>query len=255
MNIAIITGASSGLGAEFTKAVEERYRNLNEIWVISRRTERLQELAAKYPDSHIRPFSMDLTNNAAFEELSDLLSAEKPTVRVLVNNAGYCQCGRFDQMEPKAIRKMIDLNISALTAVNQICFPFMKEKSFVVLTCSVSAFVPLMGQAVYSASKAYVMYLGQALHGEMKKRGINVLTLCPGNMDTEMNVRGDKKNEKAGPLPYLNIPNLARETLKRAEAGKGFYTPVFFYKGYRVVSKIVPHYLMMQMTGGVFGEV
>ena len=251
MNIAIITGASSGLGAEFARAVAEKYKNLDEIWVIARRTEKLHSLAEEIPEANIRPISMDLTDRESFKELRKLLIERKAVIRVLVNNAGYCACGRFDEMEDGAIQKMIDLNITALTAVNKVCFPHMKGKGYVVLTCSVSSFAPVIGQAVYSASKAYVLYLGHALHAEMKKKGINVLTLCPGNMDTEMNVQGGE-GEKAGALPYLNIPKLARQTLKRAEMGKGFYTPGWFYKGYRVLSKVIPHHVMMTMSGGVF---
>ena len=251
MDIAIITGASSGLGAEFARAVAKQYDDLDEIWVIARRAEKLQNLADEMPEANICPVSMDLTDRDSFAKLRSILEEKKATVRVLVNNAGYCTCGRFDEMDDDAIRKMIDLNITALTAVNKVCFPYMKEKGYVVLTCSVSSFTPVIGQAVYSASKAYVLYLGHALHAEMKKKGINVLTLCPGNMDTEMNVRGGE-GEKAGALPYLNVPELARQTLKRAESGKGFYTPGWFYKGYRVLSKIVPHHVMMTMSGGVF---
>ena len=251
MNIAIITGASSGLGAEFARAVAEKYKNLDEIWLIARRTEKLQSLADEIPEANIRPISMDLTRKESFKELKKFITEHKAVIRVLVNNAGYCACGRFDEMDDGDIQKMIDLNITALTAVNKVCFPYMKGKGYAVLTCSVSSFAPVIGQAVYSASKAYVLYLGHVLHAEMKKKGINVLTLCPGNMDTEMNVRGGE-GEKAGALPYLNVPKLARQTLKRAERGKGFYTPGWFYKGYRVLSKVVPHHVMMTMSGGVF---
>lgn len=127
----------------------------------------------------------------------------------------------------------------------------MDRGSYAVLVGSVSSFVPVAGQAVYSAAKAYVRFHGQALRAELKKRGINVLVLSPGNMGTEMNTRGGE-GEKAGSLPHLNVSKIARNSLDRASRGCSFYTPGWFFKGYRIVSKIVPHSIMVRATEGFF---
>lgn len=253
MKIAIVTGASSGLGAEFVRTLAAKYgHRLDEIWAIARRKDRLGSLKSEITACTVRPMAMDLSSPDSFSQLSLLLKNAHADLRILVNNAGYCSCGRFDTMEPDRMLSMIRLNVTALTMVSRCCLPHMRKGSFMILTCSVSSFVPVIGQAVYSATKAYVRFLGQALHAEMKQKGVNVLTLCPGNMNTEMNRKG-AADEKAGRLPYLNLKTITAKSLERAAAGKGFYTPGWFYKGYRVVSKLLPQaLLLMKATDGMF---
>lgn len=146
---------------------------------------------------------------------------------------------------------MIDLDVMGMTLLDKTALPFMDRGSYAVLVGSVSSFVPVACQAVYSAAKAYVRFHGQALRTELKKRGINVLVLSPGNMGTEMNTRGGE-GEKAGSLPHLNVSKIARNSLDRASRGCSFYTPGWFFKGYRIVSKIVPHSIMVRATEGFF---
>ncbi|MBO4471322.1 MAG: SDR family NAD(P)-dependent oxidoreductase [Clostridia bacterium] len=252
MNIAIITGASSGLGTEFVRAAAKRYKTLDEIWVIARRADRLEKLKEELPEAHLRPLALDLTAQEDLEKLKGLLAEEKPSVRLLLNNAGCYSGGLFDETDSGALQRMIDLNITALTAVSKICFPYMQEKSYEVMTASISSFSPGPAFAVYNATKAYVAYLGRALRMERKRKGINVLTLCPGRMDTELFL-GETVN--ADRLPALNVAKVARKTLRKAEAGKGVYTPGWFYKGYRVVCKIFPRQLLMKISGGFVNEV
>ena len=154
-------------------------------------------------------------------------------------------------MPEREIETMIDLDVMGMTLLNKTALPFMDGGSYAVLVGSVSSFVPVASQAVYSAAKAYVRFHGQALRAELKKRGINVLVLSPGNMDTEMNVR-DGEGEKAGSLPYLIVSKIARNSLDRESRGCCFYTPGWFFKGHRIVSKIVPHSIMVRATEGFF---
>jgi short-subunit dehydrogenase len=250
MKIAFITGASSGLGAEFTRAVAEQ-GGIDEIWIVARRRERLEALAKECSPANVRPIPMDLTDKKSFAALSNMLREEHADIKILINNAGCCICGPFEDMPEKSIEMMINLDIAAMTLINKVCIPFMKKGSYAVIVGSVSSFVPVIGQAVYSAAKAYVRFLGQALHTELQAKGINILVLSPGNMNTEMNVKGGA-DEKAGNLPYLDLKKITRTSLKRASSRKGFYTPGWFYKGYRLVSKIVPHAIMIKATDGIF---
>ena len=133
MNIAIITGASSGLGPEFVRAAAKRYKTLDEIWVIARRADRLEKLKEELPEAHLRPLALDLTVQEDLEKLKGLLAEEKPSVRLLLNNAGCYSGGLFDETDSGALQRMIDLNITALTAVSKICFPYMQEKSYEVI--------------------------------------------------------------------------------------------------------------------------
>jgi hypothetical protein len=126
----------------------------------------------------------------------------------------------------------------------------MNKGSFMIVTGSVSSFVPIPKQAVYSSTKSYISFLCRVLHEEMKKKNVNVCLLNPGNMDTEMNIRDSSESQgKMGiHLPYLNLEQVTKKTLKKAQAGKSVYTPGAFYKFYRLVSKIFPISFMMNFT-------
>ena len=109
------------------------------------------------------------------------------------------------------------------------------------MTCSISSFTPVPNQAVYSASKAYVQYLSRALHEEVRKRGIRILMMCPGNMDTEMNPKGQgRQSSRINMLPFLDMNVITEKSLEMAERGKAVYTPGIFYKFYKVSSKLLP---------------
>ncbi|MBT1180906.1 SDR family NAD(P)-dependent oxidoreductase [Bifidobacterium sp. CP2] len=259
MDIAIVAGASSGLGAAFLEAIVARYRNLDEIWIIARREQRLRALAERYdnPNTRIRVVPLGLTKTDAHGELAALLRESRPDIRVLINNAGYEREGLLRDMKPADIRTMIDLNVTAMTMVNRICLPYMSSGSFEVITGSVSSFAPIPWQAVYAASKAYVRFLARALHEEERTRGVNVMLFSPGNMDTEMNVRGAASGKLAR-LPYLDLHRETGKVLAKAERGCAEYTPLAFYKLYRVFAKLAPSALAVCVdsfeTGGAGGE-
>ncbi|PJM79870.1 SDR family NAD(P)-dependent oxidoreductase [Bifidobacterium scaligerum] len=249
MNIAIVTGASSGLGAAFFKAIAARYRNLDEIWIIARREQRLRALADRYgnPRMRIRVIPLDLTEMAAHKELAELLENGRPNIRILINNAGYEREGLFRNMTSADIRSMIDLNVTAMTMINRLCLPYMQRGSFGIITGSVSAFAPIPWQAVYAASKAYVRFFSRAVREEERARGVNVMLFSPGNMNTEMNVRGSSTGKLAR-LPYLSLRRETAKALAKAERGAATYTPMLFYRLYRVFAKLMPSALAVHVT-------
>lgn len=252
MDIAIITGASSGLGVEFLSAVDENYPELEEIWIIARRTERLEKLVNEQNRIKLRPVVLDLTNEESYLKLEQMLKNENPNIQVLINNAGVERYGRFDEMSASDIQGMIQLNVIAMTMVNRLCLPHMKAGSIEVITCSVSSFAPVPAQAVYSATKVYVRFFARALQKEMKKNKVNILILCPGNMDTEMNQKENPNTDKIGRLPYLDMKVITRKSLEMAQKGKDLYIPGTFYKCYRVISKLLPSRLLMRISGGYY---
>ncbi|KFI48944.1 short-chain dehydrogenase/reductase SDR [Bifidobacterium biavatii DSM 23969] len=176
-----------------------------------------------------------------------LLEDLRPNIRVLINNAGYEREGALRDMDPVDIRAMIDFNTTAMTLVNRVCLPYMGRGSFAVITGSVSSFAPIPWQAVYSASKAYTRFLARALHEEERARGVNVMLFSPGNMDTEMNVRGAASGKLAR-LPYLDLRRETAKALAKAERGCANYTPLMFYKLYHVFAKLVPTTLAVRVT-------
>lgn len=251
MNIAVITGASSGLGWEYAKAIYETRADLDEIWIIARREERLRELQAEL-GSTVIPVAFDITDPQSVEEYSNLLKDKNATVKLLINNAGFGKLGDFDELSLQENTAMVRLNCEALTAMTAATLPFMNEHSEIINSCSIASFAPNTRMAVYSSTKAYVMSLSRALRVELKKRKINVLAVCPGPMDTEfLSVANIAKGSSRtfDTLPRVNARTMAVKSLKASRKRKAVYTNRVFYKFYRLLAKLLPHSLVMKMCG------
>ncbi|MBR7101134.1 MAG: SDR family NAD(P)-dependent oxidoreductase [Clostridia bacterium] len=244
--IAIITGASSGLGVEFYKEIQKEA--LDEIWIIARREGRLNEIASQYGKIKTRVISMDITLSENVKSLKELFEAEKPDIRFFVNNAGFGVVGNLDEADYVKQGQMVDLNVKALTELSVIALPFMSRGSYLINTCSIASFVPNARMTVYSSTKAYVMSFTRALRYELRKKKINVTAVCPGPMSTEfLNVAGIEKgvSKTFDTLPYCNPAKTARGGIKAAKRGRCVYTPRGFYKFYRVLAKVVPASFLM----------
>lgn len=251
MNIAVITGASSGLGWEYAKALYETRVDLDEIWVIARREDRLKELQTELGSSII-PVAFDITDPQSVDNYVSLLKEKDATVKLLINNAGFGKLGNFDELSLQENAAMVRLNCEALTAMTAATLPFMNEHSEIINSCSIASFAPNTRMAVYSSTKAYVMSLSRALREELKPRKINVLAVCPGPMETEfLSVANIEKGSSTtfDTLPRVNPRTMAVKSLKASRKGKAVYTNRIFYKFYRLLAKILPHSLVMKMCG------
>jgi len=183
MNIAVITGASSGMGREFVYAVDREYE-LDELWVVARRKERLEDLQDKCR-AKVRPLAWDLADPASFDSFRSLLEAEKPHIRVLVNAAGYGLFGTFEKMGLEEQLGIVDVNDKALTAMCLLSLPYMEKGDAIVNLGSNSSHQPVPFLNVYAASKAYVLSFSRGLGRELKPRGVHVMCVCPGWIKTE----------------------------------------------------------------------
>ena len=183
MKIAVITGASSGMGREFVYAIDKEF-DLDEIWVIARREEKLKELGEKCR-AKVRPIALDLADRESFAVYKGILEAEKPEIQVLVNAAGFGLFGTFTEMDLDRQLDIIDLNDRALTALCHMSIPYMPEGSHIINLASNSSWQPVPYINVYGASKAYVMSFSRALGVELKKQGIHVMAVAPGWIKTE----------------------------------------------------------------------
>lgn len=249
MKIAIITGASSGLGVEFYRAIQRE--SIDEAWIIARRETRLNEIKEKFGTISTRVIPMDITAKEAMVELKELLKSEAPDVKFLINNAGAGIYGPVAEAEHKVQGSMIDLNARALTEITTITLPYMSERSFIINTCSIASFVPNANLTVYSSTKAYVMSFSRALRYELKHRRINVTVICPGPMETEfLSVAGldDGQSRAFDRLPRCNPEKTAIKGIKASKKGRFIYTPRLFYKLYRLLSKILPVSWMMGLA-------
>lgn len=183
MKIAIVTGASSGMGREFVLQLNQ-YVQVDEIWVIARRKEALESLKDEVA-TPIRAISMDLTKAESFDSLAALLEQEKPEVRLLVNAAGFGKFGHFDNISITDDALMIDLNCTALVRMTRIVLPYMSAGSHILQLDSLSAFQPVPYITTYGATKAFVLSYSRAMNRELKDKGIRMMALNPGWVKTE----------------------------------------------------------------------
>ena len=251
MKIAVITGASSGLGEQFALEIDNSRTEIEEIWLIARREEKLKELSLKL-HKKVKILALDITDPNAIEEYSNTLKSENADVKTLVNNAGFGKLGNFDSITTEMNAGMIRLNCEALTVITSITLPFMSNKSEIINSCSIASFAPNTRMAVYSSTKAFVMSFSRALREELKPRKINVIASCPGPMDTEfLSLAGIEKGSSFtfDTLPRVNPTIMARKTLKASKKGKAVYTNRIFYKFYRILAKILPHSIVMKLAG------
>lgn len=181
MNIAIVTGASSGMGREFVLQLSQ-YVQVDEIWAIARREDALKALDASVP---VRPVVLDLCENASFDTFADLLAAENPNVKLLVNAAGFGRFGAYHKVALEDDLRMIDLNCKALVAMTRLTLPFMQAGSHVLQLASNSSWQPVPYITTYGATKAMVLSYSRAMNRELKSRGIRMMSMNPGWVKTE----------------------------------------------------------------------
>ena len=183
MKIAVITGASSGIGREFVYAVDKKF-SFDEIWVIARRAERLEELKGKCRNP-LRSVTLDLAEDEGLKAYERLLEKENPEIALLVNAAGCGVFGPFAEKELDALLHSARLNSLSLTAMCHLSIPYMKRGSAIINMGSNSSWQPVPYQAVYGASKSYVLSLSRAIGRELRPRGVHVMCVCPGWIKTE----------------------------------------------------------------------
>lgn len=183
MNIAVITGASSGMGREFVKTIDKAYE-LDELWVIARRAERLESLQSECR-TRIRTLIWDLSAPENLHAYKTLLETEKPNIRLLVNAAGYGLFGAAGDLDVDNQLGIVALNDSALSAMCLYSLPYMRRGDAIINLGSNSSWQPVPYMTVYAASKAYVLSFSRALGRELKPKGIHVMCVCPGWIKTE----------------------------------------------------------------------
>ncbi len=244
MNIAIITGASSGMGKEFVLLADKRY-DFDEIWVIARRKDRLEQLQSLVK-TKIVPIALDLTDVNSFSILNEKLALEQPNVKLLVNCSGYGKFGLFENSTPSDNAGMIDLNLKSLILMTQTVLPYVKEGGKIIELGSISGFMPIAHVGVYAASKAGVLSFSEALAKELKPKKIKVLCVCPYWVKTEFFDRAHEK-EHVKKYDVMYEPSfIALKAYKTIDkTNKHYVVPGAYAKLIRVFAKILPHKLMM----------
>lgn len=258
-NIALITGASSGLGKEFAVQVSKKYC-YDEIWIIARRTEKLEEIAKAINDNNnfnvCKPVTLDICGKQGVEKLRELLELENKKLQsiesglnigLFINNAGFGTYGPFEETSINRQMEMIDLNCTSVTGCCGVVLPYLHSGSVIINTASLAAFMPLGNFAVYSATKSYVLSFSIALAAELKHKGIKVCALCPGSVSTDFaNVasNGARKIVKGG----LDPVRVVSHCLKRAFKGKKMALAYPKWRFTAFFSRFIGRYLVASYT-------
>jgi short-subunit dehydrogenase len=238
--LAVVTGASSGIGADLAR---ELARDGYDLVLTARTLAPMQVLAAELDaqgaSSVIIP--ADLSKPGAAMELANAIEARGLSVDVLVNNAGLGAIGRFDNMDPGRISEMLQVNVVALTELTRLMLPGMvaRRRGRVMLVASTASFQPGPRMAVYFATKAYVLSLGEALAYELRATGVTVTTLCPGATATDFfKVAG--ANEIAV-QPMMSAAAVARTGYRALKAGRRVVITGMLNNILAIGARLAPH--------------
>lgn len=246
MRVAIITGASSGMGRELAIQISD-WEKFDELWVIARRENKLNELKELCPVP-IRPITLDLTDSESFTKFEEILTTEKPDVAFLGNIAGYGRFGRYDEIPLEDELDMIDLNCKSVVTITRLTLPYMSRGSKLVFLDSLSAFQPVPYLNVYASTKAFILSYSRGLSRELKPRGIRVMAISPGWVKTEFFAHAYKTSINA--VTYYNKFYEADEVIKTALKDLYKTKKDVSIHGFRVRSqvrlvKFLPHSLVM----------
>ena len=248
--IIVVTGASSGMGKEFMLQILEKEKDIDEVWAIARREDRLKELKKEFSEK-IVPIKLDLTYEDDMLKYRDRLKKERPIIVILANCAGF---GIFDHSENvDTITKlnMIDLNVKAPVAMIDYSLPYMLENSKIMNIVSCAGFQPIPYINDYAATKAFLLSYSRALNQELKYKKIHVLTVTPYWTKTEFFDRAIDDGKKKVVIKYnamydpKEVMRLAIKDLyndKKEISCFGFTNR--FQKG---LTKILPHSLVMKV--------
>jgi short-subunit dehydrogenase len=216
VKVALITGASSGLGREFARQIDAAGL-ADEIWLVARRQDKLEQLAATLVQSKGVPLAADLTRASEVAAIGEQLARTEPDLVALVNNAGIGLSGRFSDLGLDEQLQMLDLNVRALTQLTHLALPHMNRGALLIQVASVVGLLPAAGWSAYAASKAYVISLAASLSGELEERGIHCSACLPGPMRTEFYDRSGSVQEV--PL-FVDPAQVAALALRHARRGK-----------------------------------
>ena len=249
-DIAIVTGASSGIGKAYVRELSQDKNGYEQIWVVARREDKLLELKSSLEDARIVPVVLDLNTPSFADEIEKKLREDEYNVKLLINCAGLGKRALVEDQSVQALGATLDVNCRALTLLARICIPYMHKGSGMINVASSAAFLPQPGFSVYAASKSYVTSFSRALAVELQPSGIVVTAVCPGPVDTEFqaNATDGKASEFTGFRKYIvaDPVKLAAASLKAHRSGRNLYVYGISQKMLHLASKIVPISLMLK---------
>ncbi len=248
--VALITGASAGIGREFARLLAPRAKALV---LIARRQDKLQELDAELKGINPRLIvyvrGVDLNQPEQIAALPQWLKENDVSVDLLINNAGLGDMGAFAASDPERIQQMLNVNISALTQLTRSFLPEMiaRRRGGILNVSSSAGFLPIPGFAVYAATKAYVNSFSEALRAELAGTGISVCSLCPGPVHTEFSEvaqrPGGPPQPTAPDFVYVSASGVAAAGLNAIENDRPMVIPGGVMKVAMFITRLMPLWL------------
>ena len=271
MDIAIITGASSGLGEQFLRKLVLEHGAFGsvpfeQIWIVARRADRLNALKNELAPDRIRVFELDLTVPGAIDSLAAALYEEKPNIGLLINCAGFGRTGLLENQSPLDIRSMIALNCSVPAELTRVCLPYMipvgdvcefQNGPRILNIASSAAFMPQPGFAAYAATKAFLVSFSRAMNAELKIHNIASTTVCPGPISTDFlaTATGEVAPKFSGikALFVVKPEKLAAKAIVASRKGRAVLVYGLSQKAFHVAAKILPNRFMMFLAAKFAG--
>lgn len=240
--IAIITGASGGIGREFTKVMLEE--PVDEIWAIARNQRKLEALREEF-GAKVIPISKDLTDSGELHSIGVMLTETKPVIAYLINNAGMAKMGSLEDFSAEEIENTIHINCIAVAVLCTLCTPYMQRGSRILNISSASSFWPLPYLNLYASTKVFVRSYSRSLNAELRKNGITVTAVCPGWVDTELLVR--EINGVSVKFPgIVSAERVVMEAMRDAKRGRDMSVCSLYVKGQHVLAKFLPQKAAMR---------
>ena len=255
MAIAIITGASSGIGEEFARQLHLS-EGIEEFWFVARRRERMEELTARL-GVKAKIITADLTTEDGINIVRAALEEEKPQVKYLVNAAGFGNFGTFEELAESDVVKMIDLNVKALVLITHMTVPYMVKGGRIIELGSGSCFTPLPAFNVYASSKSFVLHYTKALNFEIKKYGLRATCFCPGWVETEFLGKATAKSDVTMPKsmkPLLSCERVVKKCVRAARKGRAMCVTNWYTKLQHMLFKLTPDSLLSRTWVGMLNK-
>jgi short-subunit dehydrogenase len=254
MPTALITGASSGIGAAFARLLA---KDKHDLVLVARRADRLVALREEIERDHgvkVACVPADLNRPEAPAEIAARVAEQGMVVDVLINNAGLGKHGAFATASWEIDRSMIDLNITALTAMTRQFLPGMVERKTggVINVASTASFQPIPYMGVYAATKAYVLSLSEALAEEVAKDGVKVVCLCPGPTESEFTAVAEFKTDITEKAPMMTAEAVAADGLAAFRAGRVIQIPGMMNALTAISPRFLPRAVVAKVTGMLF---
>lgn len=246
--VAVVTGASAGLGVEFARQLSKRGHALV---LVARRKERLDEFAEELGNA--RAVAIDLSKPEATRELMANVEAAGEQIEVLVNNAGFGLIGRFAELDAARQREMIDLNVGTLTDLCRAVAPQMiaRRSGAILNVASTAAFQPGPKMAVYFATKAFVLSFTEALHEELKPHGIRVSCLCPGPTRTEFGEVAGFGGNGLFDRVAMNSAEVVDAGLKGLDKNHAVVVPGWMNRVTAASTRFAPRLIVRKIAGSI----